>query len=343
MATLDVFRQDPFTTMSLTSAVERNPFQPSGLGQLGLFSPVPIRDKVLGIEERDGSLVLIPSTPRGAPLVERQTEKRKMRYFEVPRIAAGDTLTADEIQSVRAFGQESEVVQMQAEVARRLSGPTGLLSRVEYTWEFMRLGAVQGILLDASGSTIYNWFTEFGFTQPAEIDFDLDNASPAQGALRKKCNDVVRTMARAAKGAFTPQTRVMAMCGDAFWDDLTTHAEVERTYLNWAAAEDLRQGIAFKSMRFGDIEWFNYRGSDDNTTIKVGTDKVAFFPAGAPGIFQVAHAPAETFDWVNTPGKPVYVIPIFDKDRNAWWRQEVYSYPLFICTRPEVLLRGKRT
>jgi hypothetical protein len=207
----------------------------------------------------------------------------------------------------------------------------------------MRLGAVQGIVLDATGSTIYNWFTEFGISQPAEIDFDLDNASPAAGALRTLCNGVVRTMARAAKGAFNTQSRVMAMCGDAFWDNLTTHKEVDQTYLNWAAAEDLRKGTAFQTFRFGGIEWFNYRGSDDNTTIKVGTDKVAFFPAGAPGIFQRVLAPAETFDWVNTPGKPAYVIPIFDKDRNAWWRQEVYSYPLFLCSRPEVLLRGKRT
>lgn len=343
MATLDVFNQDPFTTMSLTSAVERNPFNPTGLGELNLFSDVPIRDKAAAVEERDGTLVVIPTSPRGAPPTERQGEKRRMRYFEVPRISMADTLQADEIQSVRAFGQESELMQVQAEVARRLSGPTGLTSSVEYTWERMRLGAVQGIVLDADGSTIYNWFTEFGISQPAEIDFDLDNASPAAGALRTACAGVVRTMARAAKGAFTTQTRVMAMCGDAFWDNLVSHPEVTQTYLNWAAAADLRQGTAFSTMRFGDIEWFNYRGSDDNTTIKVGTDKVAFFPAGAPGVFQRVLSPAETFDWVNTPGKPIYVIPIRDKDRNAWWRQEVYSYPLFLCSKPEVLLRGKRT
>jgi hypothetical protein len=35
------------------------------------------------------------------------------------------------------------------------------------------------------------------------------------------------------------------------------------------------------------------------------------------------------------------VIPIFDRDRNMWWRQEVYSHPLFICTRPEVLMSGR--
>jgi hypothetical protein len=49
----------------------------------------------------------------------------------------------------------------------------------------------------------------------------------------------------------------------------------------------------------------------------------------------------ESFDFVNTPGKDMYVLPIFDRDRNMWWRQEVYSYPLFICKRPEVLYSGR--
>jgi hypothetical protein len=34
------------------------------------------------------------------------------------------------------------------------------------------------------------------------------------------------------------------------------------------------------------------------------------------------------------------VIPIFDRDRNMWFRNEVYSYPLFICKRPDTLRKG---
>ncbi|MBU6246463.1 MAG: major capsid protein [Xanthomonadaceae bacterium] len=44
--------------------------------------------------------------------------------------------------------------------------------------------------------------------------------------------------------------------------------------------------------------------------------------------------------WLGTLGKPIYVVPIEDRDRQEWWRQEVYSYPLHICTRPEVLMSG---
>jgi hypothetical protein len=41
-------------------------------------------------------------------------------------------------------------------------------------------------------------------------------------------------------------------------------------------------------------------------------------------------------------GREMYVQPIFDRDRNEWWRMEVDSHPLFICARPEVLMTGRQ-
>jgi hypothetical protein len=149
-------------------------------------------------------------------------------------------------------------------------------------------------------------------------------------------------MARSSKGLFTPTTKVIALCGDAFYDEFTNHPDVIRTFVNWGDARDIRdgsQGRAFSTFPFSGIEWVNYRGSDDNATIKIPDDQVKFFPI-APGVFERALSPAETFEFVNTPGKEFYTIPIFDRDRNMWWRNEVYSYPLFICKRPDVLRAG---
>lgn len=341
MEIMDVFRQDPFSAIALTTAVERIPFLPSFLGDLDIFTPNPIRTTALAVEERDGVLNLIQTSQRGQPTnTERTTEKRKMRYFEVPRVHEGDTIWASELQGIREFGTDTVLMQVQTEAARRLAGPTGLVNQVGYTFENMRLGAVQGILLDADGSTLYNWFDEFQFVQPSEIAFDL--TANTEFTIRPLCNQVIRSMARASKGAFIPSTRVAALCGDTFYDDFINHIDVVKTYQNWAAAAELRENKAFMTFPFGGIDWINYRGSDDNSTIKIPDDKVKFFPIGAPGVFEVAYAPGETFDWVNTPGRELYVLPVFDRDRNMWWRQEVYSYPLFICKRPEVLLRGKQ-
>jgi len=342
MATLNVFRNDAFSTIELTSFVDKVPFQPTGIGELDLFEDLPIRTTALAVEERDQKLVIIPTSNRGEPPTERQTEKRKARYFETPRLAHGDTLYASEIQNIRAFGQQTELMQVQTEVARRLAGPTGLTANMEYTWELHRLSAIQGQLLDSDGSVLFDWFDEFGIEPAAEIAFNLSAASPKDGALRLLINQkVVRPMMRAAQGAWTPSTKIYAACGDDFWDSLITHNDVLKTYYNWEAAQELRKGSAFAAMEFGGVAWFNYRGSNDNKTIAVDADKAKFFPKGAPGVFQRALAPGESFEWVNTPGKPMYVIPIFDRDRKFWWRQEVYSYPLHICTRPEMLLTGR--
>ena len=344
MVMLDIFHQDPFTTIQLTAAIEKHPYQPDMLGALNIFTPKPIRTKALAVEQRSGVLSLIQTTGRGAPPSQRTTERRQMRYFDVPRIAKDDTITADEIQSIREFGTESEFMQVQTEVARRLSGPTGLLKNIEYTWENMRLGAVQGILLDADSSQLYNWFDEFGIVAAAEVAFNL--SAGTANSLRPFINaNVARVMKRKAQGAWVSnQTKIGALCGDTFYDQFVNHPDVIRTFINWSDARDIRAGThgdAFGTFEFGGVLWINYRGSDDNTTIKIPDDKVKFFPIDAPDVFQVAYAPGETFEWVNTPGKPVYVIPIFDRDRNSWWRMETYSYPLFICTRPEMLLTGR--
>jgi hypothetical protein len=175
------------------------------------------------------------------------------------------------------------------------------------------------------------------------VAFNL--AAGTANSCARSATAIVRTMARKAQGAFTFRPRkVYALCGDSFYDQFTNHPDVIRTFLNWSDARDIRnggQGAAFGEFEFAGITWVNYRGSDDNSTVKIADDKVKFFPVGAPGIFREAMAPGETVDWVNTPGKPVYVLPIFDTQRRMWWKMEAYAYTLFLCTRPEVLLSGR--
>jgi len=337
---LNVFRQDAFSTIQLASAIEKVPYQPTKLGNLGLFEDFPIRTKMLAVEQRAGQLVLVNTSPRGSAPQPRTTEKRAMRYFDVPRLATDFTVQADELQDVREFGTESVLMQMQTEVARRLSGPTGIQRNIEYTWELHRLGAIQGQLLDADGSTINNWFTEFGISAPTEVAFNL---SAGTTGLRGFINtNIIRPMLKAAQGAFIEGvTEVHCLCGDTFYDNLVNHPDVVRTFLNWQAAQELRTATAYGDFEFGGVIWHNYRGSDNGSDIAIAADKAKFFFRKAPGVFQVAWAPCEFMPWVNTLGRPFYPIPIFDRDRNSWWKVELYSYPLHICTRPETLYSGR--
>lgn len=339
MTTMDIFNSDAFKATSLSGSLDKLGYVPSFLRRLsGLFVPAPVRTEDIFIEERSNAPAIILVSQRGEAPPSRAGEKRSARGFKTVRVAQKSRITASELQSIRAFGSESELAQVQTEVARRQ-----LLMRrdMELTFENMALGCVQGLALDGS-TTIYNWATEFGQAIPAEVDFDLDNASPASGVIRKKCNVAVRSIVRALKGLGGNMVHVVALCGDAFWDDLTAHKEVRETYLNTMAAADLRPGNAFEQFNYGGITWVNYRGTDDGTTVAVNTDKAKFFPVNA-GIFQWAMSPGESFDFVNTLGQELYSGIVTDKDRNAWADVEMYSYPLPVCTMPSALYQAKRT
>lgn len=342
MATLDIFNHNAFKLQSMLLAMESIDFRPQRLGGMGIFTANPVRTESVSIESRDGVLALIQTSQRGAPLGQRDNEKRKLRNFNTVRIAKGDRITASELANIRAFGTESELMQVQDEIARRLAGPVGLQSQIELTLENMRLGALHGIVKDADGTEIINWFNEFGVTQAAEINFDLANASPSPGAVKKKCNQVVRAMTTSSKGVFTTMTRVHALCGDAFWDDLTSHDEVVKTYLNTQEAASLRDGNVYETFNYGGITWENFRGTDDGTTVSVGTDKAIFFPVNAPGAFLEVFSPGEQFDHLGQLGQSMYPLIVPDKDRQMFADIEAYSYPLHVCTRPAMLQRAKR-
>ncbi|QKC89996.1 major capsid protein [Mesorhizobium sp. NZP2234] len=353
---MDIFNDDAFSAVSMTLALEDYEFKPNLIGSMNLFGEVPISTESVSVERRAGNVLsIIQTSERGAPLAEGKTDRASLRKYDTSRIAKGHTLKASEIQNMRAFGTESDLETMIGYVGRY---EQRLIGDVEMTWENMQLGALQGVVLDADGTEIVNWFTEWGIPVPAEIDFALDTATTD---VESVCRGVIRAMMHAAKGAWTMGTRVVGLCGDSFFDKLTRHKLVREVYLNTSQAQALNRafGVATQSViasgsyatfDFGGIMFINYRGTDDFSDaaapgtkqgLGIRSTKCKFFPMGAPDVFQKAFAPGEAFDMVNTLGRPLYAMMIRDKDRNFWVRPEVYSYPLYICTRPEMLLTAK--
>ena len=342
MATLNVFSQNAFEATSLTAYVNKQPHIPSMLRNMGIFTPKPVRTSTIWVEVKNGQVSLVPTSERGEPIDQNGKTKRDAIPLSTVRLAKGDRITATELQDVRAEGTEAELKEVQVEINERLNA---IMGDIDLTEENLMLGAIQGIVVDADGSTVIrNLYTDFGVTQPTEIDFDLDNATPASGALKKKCMQVKRGMIRAGGNAMTPSTQIYALTGDAFWDDLISHPEVQGAYNNWMAAQSLSNEVGvYKPFYWGEINWINYRGTDDNSTVAIGTDKAKFFPVGARGMFEIAYAPAEFMPFVNGRGQERYAMILPELQRQAYADVEVYSYLLPYCTRPEALYRAKRT
>lgn len=332
---LNVFADDAFGLVPLTDAINNLKFLPGRIGQMGIFSESSVSTTSVAIEQQDGILSLIGPTPRGGPGHTLTKSARTLLNIAVPHFEINDAIMAEEVQGVRAWGSESQTETVMGKVSERLAIHT---QSMEATQEYARIGAVKGIITYADGSSL-NLFTQFGVTQIAEVDFDLDNASPASGALRAKCATVLRTMAVELGGVAI--TGASAICGDAFYDNLIAHPEVRETYLGWTAAQELRTGYAYGAFPFGGIMWENYRGAVDGTAF-INTDKCHIFPTGVPGLFRTYYAPADYNETVNTMGQRLYAKQM-EMPNDKGWSLDTQMNALNIATRPRVLIQGKRT
>lgn len=339
MITLDIFNNDAFAVTTMLEPVNKMPTLPGVLGSLGIFDARGVSTTSVGIGLKEGRLDLIETTPRGAPIKMAEPRDRNVRNFNIPRIAKGDKLFAAELQNVVPDPGETDVDLAARIVAEKQQQ---LKQDVTYTDEFFMLGAIQGLLLDADGSTIYDFYDEWDISTPAEIDMDLTTL--ADGDLRTRIvNQISRPLIRAA-GAGTAIRRVIGLAGDTFYDDLVSNPEVRETYLQWNAAQELRgnngEGAAFSTFRYGGVDWINYQGSDDNDTIAIDTDDAVIFPVGVPGMFRKVMGPGEAFGQVNRIGVDVYPLLVRDTDRDMWVQPEIYAYHLFLNARPDLVLRA---
>lgn len=339
---LDIFNDDAFGVMSMAQGMREISYVPGRIGQLGLFNADSIDTTTFGIEkEVDGELILVPSSPRGGVGQTITNPKRNLRMLGVPHFQRQDAIMADEVQNVRAFNSDKAVETLQGKIAKKAARHSQHFALTE---EYHRLNVIKtGNLLDADGTVMYNFATEFSEALPTEIDFDLDNATPAAGALRKKCASISRQMADALGGL--PYSGILVLMGKNFADDLFAHNEIRETYMGYQAAAQLRSGYIekgskiFSSFEAFDFMWEEYRGS---SKVKVDDDKCHIIPLGVPELFKTIYAPADYIETVNTPGQRLY---------GKQWRMpndkgvelEFQTNTLQYCSRPRVLLRGKRT
>ncbi|WP_043061761.1 major capsid protein [Brucella anthropi] len=337
---LDIFKGHAFSTTSLTDAINDLKYKPGRIDELGIFAASGVATTSIAIEKKGEILVIVPPTPRGGPGTTIGRVKRDLRNLRIPHFEINDAVMADEVQDVRQFGKEKAIETVMGKVAERFLTH---LNSFAVTEEFARMGAVQGIIVYADGSTL-NLFDEFGVTADPVINFDLKNLTVEDGTLRRTCAGIVRRVAEHLGGV--PFDGIHAFCGDNFFDDLLQHPEVRETFKGWSEAQILRDGYvspkksAFGTFEFGGIVWENYRGAVGSKTY-VGTDDCHLFPTGVPDLFKTAYAPADYVDTVNTVGQRVYARQ--DEMRGGKGvHLDTQMNALQYCTRPKVLMKGKR-
>jgi len=325
----DVLNSDIFSLTSLTQAINKLPYKPGRIGQMGLFGERGITTTTVVIEEREGVLALIPTGKRGGPAQLAQAAKRKARSLVVPHLALEDTILAESIQNVRAFGTENQLESVAQVVNDRLEA---MRQSHEVTLEYHRIGAIQGQILDADGTTvIYNLFSEFGVSETT-VDFVLGTATTD---IRGKCLQVKRAV-EDALGA-TVYDHIHAFCGKNWFEKFVSHTLVRDAYSRYLDGEMLRNDPR-AGFRFAGITFEEYRGSVSGVSF-INDDEARFFPVGVPGLFMTYFAPADFMETANTIGLPIYAKQErMEFDRGI--KLHTQSNPLSICHRPAVLVKG---
>jgi hypothetical protein len=339
---LDIFNQDAFRVTTMAQAMREIKYVPSYLSSLGIFRETYIDTVDIVIEkDADQQIFIVPSSPRGAPGVTFGKGRRQMRKLAAPHYQVDDAIYADEVQAARAMGDPIAVETLIGKITRRAGEVSQSFALTE---ERQKLAVVtKGLLLDADGTTMYDYYAEFGETMPTEIAFDLANVSPARGALRKLCAALVRQMGTTLDGI--PFSGIMALCSDSFFDAFSVHPEVTGPYQNWAAAVNLQQpligngqvGGIWGAFKMFDIYWVNYRGGQ---TVGIPTDKAYFIPLGTPDLFRSVYVPADYMETVNTLGQRLYS-KVWRMDNDKGMNMEFQSNVLHYCVRPRCIFSAR--
>ena len=322
--------------MEVSAVLQDTPYRPDFLGQFGerLFPTLRSRFRIVAVIKKKDGMALIPVSPIGAPPVQLEQGSADIRPFYTRRLAKASTVWAEELQGVLQLPEFQQVQSLQAELASRA---LQIRADIETTHEHMRLGALFGKVVDADGSRVLdNWYVNWGVPEPTPFNFHLDVATTE---IRTVCTRVRDAMFYASPGSWVQgQTEVHGLCGKDFFELLTSHPNVKEKYLNTVNALQLSQEAA-DEFSWGGITFHKYRGTPGGE-FGIADDEVRFFPLGARDAFQRAMGPAEFDPFINTPGQDVYGLTIPDRDRGSFTIYEGYSYPLYICLRPEMLQRG---
>ncbi|WP_299558711.1 major capsid protein [uncultured Sulfitobacter sp.] len=341
MAHIDIFRNDAFRAIELSEAVRDVPNMWGEIGEMGIFVPKPIRGVAFSIELQNGHLQLVQSSTRGTPVPGQQRGKRKLKKFETARFALKSKITADDIDGIRAFGSETELKQVATEVADRQEELRG---STDVTREYLRAGALQGMVLDADGSELLDLHDEFGITRKS-VDFVFGTATTDIGV---KAKEVERHIKLNLRGDVS--SGIGCLMHPEYADKLESHPDFKERYKHYQnenGGDPLRDPTS-KGFLFKGIWWKEYLAEagvpqEDGTVVTrsfIPAAKAQFFPMGTRQTFRQFNGSPDYMGMTNMPGQEFYSKIHPDRQEDRFVDVEVMMQTMPICMRPAVLVEG---
>lgn len=325
---LGIFDSDKFSLQELTAAINEAPALPSRLATLGLFQEEGIMSTSLVVEKDVDTLTLVANQSRSSTPSATGGSTRSVASFVTTHLPTQNTVTADTIQNLRAFGSNSEEQTMRQYIDRLLAK---MRRRIDATIEYQRIGAIKGTVIDADGTTVIeNLFTKFGLTQQtATLSLNSSTAN-IRGEVLAALDKVESALGN------EPYAGMRCLCGKTFFRALIGHAKVEKAYELYESGlflrKDPRLGFDFAGVTFEE-----YRGAIGGQPF-IADGEAYLFPTGVEDAFITRFAPANYVEAANTIGLPYYA----KQEPTALGKGilvESQSNPISLCTRPRASVK----
>lgn len=338
MPMIDLFSGNAFSMLTLTDAMNVIPNLYGRIGQIGIFTPQFVPTVTVGIEMQNGVLNLLSTAARGGGKgTVAQPAKRNIRDFRIPHIPHNDFIYADDVNGVRQFGSEMLLKTLQTEVDERL---VAMSRKHDITLEHLFAGAIRGDMIDADGSTIYNWFTEFGVTEKVfTFQFSVGTFNVSQEIVRMKTwldeNLLGDTM-----------TGIHVLCSQGWFEALISHPTMVDAYNKYASTQEpLREDVRNRFVHKG-VVFEQYVGKatvlnpDGTTTTRafIPDNTARVIPLGTNDTFKVYYGPSDYLADVNLAGQRRYAKIVPDPS-DRFVTVETQQNPLPIVKRPALIPR----
>lgn len=332
--TRNPFDAGGYSLAEMTQAINILPNLYTRLGQIGLFRFEGVTQRSVVIEQREGVLSLLPSVPLGAPATVGTREQRSMRSFALPWIPHDDVILPADIQGMPALGVSDAADPLVEVMNRKL---TLMRRKHAQTREYMEMNALRGIVKDGAGTTLYNYFSEFGL-EPIEVDFIFGTAGTN---IQSKVRSILRAIEDNLLGE--TMTTAHALISSEFFDKLISHPKTEEAYKYFSAnggqplRDDMRRAFPFAGLLFEE-----YNGS---VTLSNGTTERLIpagegiaFPLGTFDTFTTYGGPANLLETANTVGLPLYARQQIDS-KGRWIDLMTEASTLPVNKRPRLAIR----
>ena len=335
----------PYTATDLTDQVNVIPNLFGLLNERNIFPTEGSISTIVEMRYENKILRVLPAKERGAPSTPAAAETGKTIFLEIPHFPSLDLITPKDLQDILVVtGRTKRHITLEDEVAKRLMN---IRNTHAITREWVRASALQGLITDGNGATIYNLYTVFGISNTT-VDFVLGTSTTD---VNSKCAAIWQKVTGNLQGEV--MNGIEAIVDPTFFEKLVTHANVEKYYLQAEQALQLAAIVRRQSggnmwgreFMFQRIQFREYYGTApirSGGTITstpfwaAGTGTA--YPVGTMNMFKTFDAPANDIRFIGQLGSEVYVSPeILEHGKGIELKSE--SNPLAVCQRPEATVQ----